>query len=442
MLDVNVHIVNELRCFLSLVAADRALLQKFSISDSDFTRSRKLSFERLVLFIVRLCKRSLSIELEDFFAELGIGRPCSVSALTQQRGKLHFSFFFWWNTVLCQSYYRYFGDSVKRWGRYRLMAVDGSSVNLVNNRALASHFGQQRNQQFSYVTAQGFYLYDILNGLVLLPRLKPVSCGEVSMAYETVDCIEEDMLVIYDRGYCCYKLMALHMWQERERKFVIRARENHLYVREFVRSGEPSAVVCVPPTPAAVRGLKKSGFIINAATVLKVRLVRVDLGGQVEVLATNLWEEEGHSAGIFKGLYSMRWGIETNISAQKNIMQIEAFSGLTANSVMQDFHATILMANIHSVMLKKAQCSVDGAPKKYKHPMKINNNKSFGKLRRCITGLLSGAKETIAAIIWAMHDYFERNLLPVRKGRSFKRVKKRQGSSGKFITYTNFKPAI
>jgi hypothetical protein len=66
-------------------------------------------------------------------------------------------------------------------------------------------------------------------------------------------------------------------------------------------------------------------------------LVRVDLENSTEVLATNLWEEEGHWASEFKELYSKRWSIETNISLKKNILQLESLSGLTVHSILQDF---------------------------------------------------------------------------------------------------------
>ena len=99
---------------------------------------------------------------------------------------------------------------------------------------------------------------------------------------------------------------------------------------------------------------------------------------------TNLWEEEGHQPEIFKDLYFMRWGVETNISIQKNIMQIESFSGLTVNAVLQDFYATVMIANLHAVLIKDAQKTIDKEDAKRKYPMKVNKNKSLGKLKNRI----------------------------------------------------------
>ena len=202
MFDVNLKILSELKNFITIVSTNRSLLSKFCNSNIDFSRSRKLPFDRLALFIIKLCKKTLSVELEHFFEETDNSIPCSVSAFTQQRGKLHFSFFYWWNLVLCKSYYFHSGTQVKRWNQYRLIAADGSNINLINKNALNKHFGGQRNQNSSYTLAKTFYHYDILNELILVPQIKPYRYGEMNMAYDAIDNIEEDMLMIYDRNFC------------------------------------------------------------------------------------------------------------------------------------------------------------------------------------------------------------------------------------------------
>ncbi len=71
--------------------------------------------------------------------------------------------------------------------------------------------------------------------------------------------------------------MALHRWQEKDRKFIIRAKETLCIVKDFMRSGKQSEIVQWPPTLSALEGLKKCGYLINKITTLKVRLVRVEL---------------------------------------------------------------------------------------------------------------------------------------------------------------------
>ena len=247
------------------------------------------------------------------------------------------------------------------------------------------------------------------------------------------------MVMIYDRNFSNYKMVALHLWQRKERKFVIRAKETQNMIKVFIQSGKPSSVVDMSPTPSAIVGLKKSGFEITRDTLVRVRLVRVELPNSIEVLITNLWEGQGHPVEEFKDLYFMRWGIETNISIQKNILQLESFSGLSVFSVLQDFYATVMMTNLHSILIKEAQQTVESTVTERKYPVKINRNKSFGKLKVNLVHLFLHHDPQL--ILRKLHDHFIRDVLPVRKGRSFKRVRKNIQSKSKYKTFTNFKPA-
>ena len=440
MLDANVKIIQQLKSFLIRVSGDAGLTRQFSQSENDFTRNRKLPFDRLVLLITRLCKKTLSVELEKFFAELNVSMPCTTSAFSQRRIKLDPSFFYCWNMVLWLNYYLHYGEKVKRWKEYRLIAADGSGICLVNNDSLNEYFGGLPNQSGFSVQGKTFYCYDVLNQMILHPRLCPFRYGELNMAYDLVDHLEADMLMIYDRNFHSYKMVALHQFQEREIKFIIRARETRKLIREFIESKARSAEVMMPPTRDAIRGLRKSGYIVDKNTLLRVRLIRVELkDNKVEVLMTNLWEEDGHATDEFKKLYSMRWGIETNIGFQKNIMQLESFSGLTPTSVLQDFHATVLVANLHSLLIKDAQQTISETTAHRKYPMKVNNNRSFGKMKSVIVQLFLNSDPK--QILLQLHDYFIRAPLPVRKGRTFKRERKNRHTNSKYRTFTNFKPA-
>jgi len=440
VLDANIKIISELKDFISIITANPALLSRFSVcGGKHFTRNRKLPFSKLVLFIAKLCKKTLSVELEEFFKDMDCQMTYSVSAFSQQRLKLEPIFFYYWNMVLVKSFYHYYGETIQRWRGYRLIAADGSTISLINNAALNKHFGGQANQTTEFVLAKTYYHYDVLNEIIVLPHIESYRYGELNMAYDTIGLIEEDMLMIYDRNFCNYKTVALHMWQEKERKFVIRCSERRKIIKQFIDSGQSSCTVNLEPTMEAIAGLKKSGFIITRYSLLKVRLIRVELPGCVEVLMTNLWQEEGYETHLFKDIYFMRWKIETNIATQKNILQLEAFSGLTVPSILQDFYATVLMTNLNYVLIKDAQNNADTTMQHRKYPVKINRNKAFGKLKANLIDLF--LREETDTILKKLHAYFIRDVLPVRKGRSFQRIRKNPQSKSKYKTFTNFKAA-
>lgn len=439
MFDVNLKIIYELRIFLDLVCSDKRLTRLFSVSEHDFTRSRKLPLGTLAILISKLCKKTLSFELDSFFTDLKLPNSCSVSAFSQQRMKLLPEFFDVWNKVLVDSFYSYSAGNDRRWKGYRLIAADGSNISLVNNTALRNHFGGQHNQIGFFVQAKTFYYYDVLNEVIVLSDIKPYRYGEMKMAFDALESTVDDTVTIYDRNYGSYRTIALHLWQEKERKFIIRAKESNRWIKDFIATGNQSSMVTIYPSKKIIEKMNEHGFRVSSKTGLTVRLVRVELEKSTEVLITNLLEDEGHMTSEFKELYNLRWKIETNISVQKNILQLESFSGLSVEAVKQDFYATVLITNLHSLIIKDAQKTVD-QNKGSKYPLLVNKNKSFGWLKINIVKLLL-ADERPSEILKSLHDLFIKNVVPVRKGRSFPRVRKNRSSNSKFKTFTNFKPA-
>lgn len=439
MLEANVKIIEELKQFLFQVSNTPELLSLFKNQPRDFTRIRKLPFDQLVLLITKLCKKTLSVELDAFFEEINSSTSYSVSAFSQQRLKLNFSFFHCWNEVLHRSFYQYYGQEAKRWKGYRVIAADGSTVNLVNKPGLKKYFGGQTNQYGAYTLANAFFCHDVLNDLTVFARLAQYRYSELNMAYDRISQLEADMLMIYDRNFCNYKMAALHQLQEREIKFVIRAKESQRIIKAFIKSRKRTQEVWLTPSNDAIEGMYKSQFIVTRDTRIRVRLVRVKLKKRIEVLMTNLWEEEGYATDEFKALYFLRWGIETSIGFKKNIMQLEAFSGLTSTAVLQDFYATLLLSNLHTLLIKTAQQTIEETTTHRKHAMKVNNNKAFGKLKAVLIPLFL-AQEPIS-ILEQLHRYIIRDPLPIRPGRSYPRVRININSKNKHKTFANYKSA-
>ena len=129
MVEANVQIITELKEFLETVVNESDIRQLFTTDQADFSRKRKLPLEKLTGILINLPKGSLSIEIQEFFDSLGQGKQsCTKSAFCLQRVKLNPLFFAVWNKWLADNFYHYYGDTVKRWKGFRLLAVDGSSA--------------------------------------------------------------------------------------------------------------------------------------------------------------------------------------------------------------------------------------------------------------------------------------------------------------------------
>ena len=94
MVEANVKIIEELKYFLKVVSTDASIRKLVTQSDVDFSRDRKLPMERIAALIINMPKRSLSIEIQEFFDSLEEGLESSTKgAFSLQRTKLQALFF-------------------------------------------------------------------------------------------------------------------------------------------------------------------------------------------------------------------------------------------------------------------------------------------------------------------------------------------------------------
>ena len=94
-------------------------------------------------------------------------------------------------------------------------------------------------------------------------------------------------------------------------------------------------------------------------TPLKLRLIRIENDGKIAVLITSLIDTKGYPIDIFSGLYHQRWPIEEDYKTIKCRMELENFSGKSALSVYQDFHAKVFAKNLVWMMAFPVQVRLD-----------------------------------------------------------------------------------
>ncbi|MFO1349415.1 MAG: hypothetical protein U1F68_01510 [Gammaproteobacteria bacterium] len=150
--------------------------QRFRQRSGDFTRTRVLTFARVVILIVRGHKVSLQNALNKFFTELGaVFSVPTASAYCQARQKLKPDVYVHLNELVCRDFYRLYEaqGQVRRWRGHRLLAADGTTLNLPDTAETRQRFSVQRNQfaGSECVQALASVLYDLLNDLGLAAGL-------------------------------------------------------------------------------------------------------------------------------------------------------------------------------------------------------------------------------------------------------------------------------
>jgi hypothetical protein len=87
-----------------------------------------------------------------------------------------------------------------------------------------------------------------------------------------------------------------------------------------------------------------------------VRLIRVRLPtGNIEVLMTSLLDPDTYPADAFAELYHLRWAQEECYKCFKSRVEVENWSGKSALTICQDFHAKVLALNLTAVLASTAQ---------------------------------------------------------------------------------------
>lgn len=442
MVDANLKIIDELKLVLEEVSNNSEVKSLFVKSAESFSRKRKLTIKTLVGILINMPKRSLSIELNEFFDILDDNSPATKGAFSLQRSKLLPEFFQVWNSWLVDSFYRHYGESIKRWKGFRLLAVDGSTGNLVNKKDVVSFFGTWNNQHFNTPMTRILQIYDVLNDITVFSNIYPIKTGEKTIMNNRVDSLYSDSITLFDRGFPSYELMYLMIHSERPKHFVIRCKSDfNTEVKQFKKSRKNSRTIELKATAIAIKNLREKGFIITKDTAIKIRMVKIKLpSGETEILLTNLYNEQLYTVDDLYTLYGMRWTIETSYGMQKNQQQIEQFSGHRVICIQQDFHASVFVSNLQSLINKQCQDYLQRTNLNRKYNHKINRNISWGALKNNIVKLFF-SNEPLNILLKLQH-IFERHTEPIRPDRKYKRTTMVKFRRGKYRTLTNYKSAI
>ena len=443
MVEANIKIIEDLKEVLNIINNYSKVKKLFTDSETDFTRDRKLTFNRTVLLIVNMLKRSLSIEVRDFFENcIDELISCTKSALTIQRKKIKSVFFEVWNKQFVNSFYEYYGTNLKMWRGFLIIAVDGSTTTLFNKESVIKHFGCTKNQHGVTPLARIMKFYDVLNNIVVFSKIYSIKTGERTIVENNIEELPENSISIYDRGFPSFSLMYLLINQEKTRHFVMRCKVDfNLQVKEFMLSKSTDTIKYLYSNNDAQNKLHQHGYQMFKNTKIKIRMIKVILdSGETEVLLTNLYDTIKYETSCFKELYFLRWGIETSYDGDKNKQQIEQFSGHSVWSIEQDFYAAILISNLQSIIEKQSEKHLKILNKTRKYDYKINKNVSIGSMKNKIVNLFFA--QNPESILLHLQKLFEQNIEPVRKNRTYARITNKPKPRGKFITLTNYKRAI
>jgi DDE family transposase len=396
----------------------------------DFTRQCVLTFPVLMLLLLQKSLKSLQAHLHEFLQQLADGANSpglSGGALTHARAKLRASAFVELNeeTVLATVYGSEHAALVQRWHGHRLLSVDSSLLRLPKSQAVGEKFGwvqcaNHHGPQERYPQGRVSVLYDVLNQLALDPRLAASNVAETELAHEHLARVQPGDVLLNDRGYTGYRwLVAV---RTAGAHFVSRAsRGSFAVVQQLFTCNEAGVSVVV--TLAAPREIRAQCRARGWPQELAVRLVTVRLpSGELEVLATSLLDAVAYPNEALSAVYWRRWGQETYYGRLKGRLDLEHASGTTVEAVEQDFYASVLLANVESVVIGPAQQELAAHTAGRQQAAQVNRAVSLHALKTRLIELLT-SRVPAAEVLAQLTEWFQANPVSVRPGRPVPRRK-------------------
>jgi hypothetical protein len=395
----------------------------------------------LLTYFLNLTKGSYQQELDNIFTVTNPSHPPSQvvtkSALTQARKHLSHTAFIDLNHQIVNTFYADHPD-LKTWKGFRLCAIDGSQFRLPNTPDVIESFGVNpgRENQKDCALALASVYYDVLNHISIDSSINHTKTSEKECAALHLQHALPNDLSLLDRGYNAFWLY--NLFQVKKQFFCMRAKINlGLQFKQFAESGKAQTIITLEPNKYSIETCKEKGLPTAALTL---RLIRVELdNNEVEVLITNLIDEQIFPAKEFKALYHLRWGVEENYKRLKQWVEIENFSGKSALSVKQDFYAKVLTTNLVSIAVNAAQAHVDKATAHRKHNYQVNFAQAVSKMKNTVVELLVIPSHYLQEKLKVLIDYIACTIEPIRKGRSYSRPKSKMKNKLHFSAYKRAK---
>lgn len=159
---------------------------------------------------------------------------------------------------------------------------------------------------------------------------------------------------------------------------------------------------------------------------LKLRVLKIQLSnGDIEYLATNIFDSQ-ITLDDFKWAYHKRWGIETKYNDVKNKLEIENFTGYSPDAILQDFYATMFLADLAGVLEYDLREEIEAAHirPENRYTYKLNVAMTISELKRTVVEMLSTSSRLKRERLFAhMVVRLSKAVVPVRPDRSSDRLK-------------------
>lgn len=181
---------------------------KYRLSETDFTRHRKLTFQNVVYY--NLNKKGLTSKMEiEEFTDLINGCDISNVAVLKQREKLNANIYNEIRDTNLKTFYNEYQSEVKTFKGYLLLGVDGSYFEIPNTEVTRKNYNSKKNNTAVPRALVSNY-FDVLNHYVINTVIDKETADEKKLDEKGFEKVKDlnlpfPIIRIKDRGYVSLK---------------------------------------------------------------------------------------------------------------------------------------------------------------------------------------------------------------------------------------------
>lgn len=395
--------------FIKETITEKQFLNTFRKSPKDFTRNRKVTFTTMILLILSILGRSIQAGIDEFIINMNTDFDTySKQAFSKRRQCIKPEAFLEILKLSVKFFYE--NAEFKTFKGYKILAVDGSKIDLPYNKQLMDKYGCQKGTNNS-IQALASCLIDVMNSIVIDAILAPCSGNERLLAQQHINNLNEiktgKEIILFDRGYPSSEL--IKELEKNNIKYIMRC--SSVFTKGFKKK------------------LKGNDCIIthkfeNTKIELTMRVISISIpNNKTEILITNIFSKE-FTLDDFKTLYNMRWGIEKTYDCVKNMFCLESFTGTLPDTILQDFYAVLFLYNAVSVMVLENNEKLSEKYKGKSNKLKYKTNVKMAVIKVkdiLIKSLLSNSNKKSNRLLSVLTRQLEREVIPIRDNRLFDR---------------------
>lgn len=354
--------------------------------------------------------------------------PVSEEAFVQARQRMPLGFWLTLTGLLAERFTKEQEQWVM-WKGFRLLAMDGTTINLPNWSALRKHYGAAKNGRgSSRVQARMVMLQMPLARLPVRYEVVPLNVGECTVAERLTEFMQAGDLVLLDRGFWSYGLF----WQIQQRQAVFGIRLSRSpKLRTLRRLGPGDRLVTWQPAATSIRRCQQKGYAVPKSMCLRVVDYRIK-GFRPSAVVTNMldpqriasadWvrlttQTEPGDQRLGVGLYHRRWEIETTFRELKVTQGMEGnLRSRTPQGIEYEIAGHVLLYLLIRWLMAEA------ATKHGQDPLRLSFSAALHTFEDMRVQLITSSESHVRHVLLPrLLQRIANNVVPERPGRHYPR---------------------